>query len=199
MSGACGRSKLAWSLAVLGLFGLSACGGGGGGGGGTPPTQPPIPPTPPRGATFTADAPAGPNSIALAAGQGGSATVFVLDVQATSVSDVYGVSFELEFPRNLLTFRKSGTTEGVFLRGDDKEDTELIIENRPAGNLVVGYSRLGPVGGVEGSGLLFSISFTLVGNGSGSLTLKRTDVVDPLGEAQGGVTWIGGSIDVSLN
>ena len=135
----------------------------------------------------------------MAAGQGGSTTVFVLDVQATSVSDVYGVSFELEFPKNLLTFRKNGTTEDVFLGGDDKADTELIVENSPAGNLVVGYSRLGPVEGVDGSGLLFSLQFTLVGNGSGPFTLKRTDVVNPLGEAQGGVTWIGGSIDVSRN
>ncbi len=191
------RPSIALLAASLGLLGLSACGGGGGGGGGTlPPTQPPTPPT---GATFTPDGPAGANSISLAAGQGGSATVFVLDVVETNVSDLYAVSVDIEFPNNLMNFRQNRTSEGVFLKGDDKAKTELIIEERPAGNLVIGYSRLEQVDGVDGSGVLFSIEFTLVSSGSGSFDLLRTALVDPFGETQDGVSWVGGSIRVTIN
>ena len=184
--------------AVVLTFGLLGACGGGGGGGGTPPTQPPIPPLPPTGATFTPDSAAGPNSISLAAGSGGSATRFVLDVQATDVTDVYAVSFELRFPDNLLNFRKSGTNEGGFL-DEGKADTELIVEKSSTGTLVIGYSRLGLDNGASGSGLLFSLEFTLDANGSGSFDLRRTDVLDPFGVAQNGVDWLGGSISVSVN
>jgi len=191
------RALIRASLALAGLFALGACGGGGGGGGGAlPPTQPPIPPS---GATFTPSGAAGANSISLAAGPGSGATVFVLDVEATDVTDLYGVSFELEFPSTLMRFRPNRTETGSFLRGDDRVDTELIIEEVPAGNLVIGYSRLGSVSGVSGSGLLLSLEFALLGNGSGSLDLKNTDVIDPFGETQTGVSWVGGSIIVSVN
>jgi hypothetical protein len=125
--------------------------------------------------------------------------VFVLDVVATEVTDVYAVSFELEFPDSLMNFRQNRTSEGVFLKGDDNAKTELIIEERPAGNLVIGYSRLKQVDGVDGSGVLFSIEFALVSNGSGSFDLERTALVDPFGEPQDGVSWVGGSISVRLN
>ena len=125
--------------------------------------------------------------------------MFVLDVVATDVTDVYAVSLEIEFPNNLMNFRQNRTSEGVFLKGDDKAKTELIIEERPAGNLVIGYSRLGQVEGVDGSGVLFSIEFALISNGSGSFDLVRTALVDPFGEIQDGVSWVGGSISVRLN
>ena len=197
MTAALRRALIRASFALVGLLALGACGGGGGGGGGAlPPTQPPIPPS---GATFTPAGTAGANSISLAAGQGSGATVFVLDVQATDVTDLYGVSFELEFPGALLRFRPNRTETGSFLRGDDRVDTELIIEELPAGNLVIGYSRLGSVSGVSGSGLLFSLEFTLTGNGSGSLNLNNTAIIDPFGETQTGVNSVGGSIVVSVN
>ena len=170
-------------------------GGGGGGGGGIPPTQPPVPPP---GAAFTPAGPTGANSISLATGQGGSATVFVLDVDATGVSDVYGFSFDLEYPSKLMDLRTRKINEGSFLPGPDDVRTELVVEERPAGNLVIGYSRIGQVGGADGSGLLFSLEFALIGNGRGPLTLERTDVIDPFGETQSGVSWIGGSIQVAV-
>ena len=114
------------------------------------------------------------------------------------VSDVYAVSFELRFPDNLLNFRSGGTSEGDFLDAGNA-DTDLIVEKTSTGTLVIGYSRLGPDNGADGSGLLFSLDFALDSNGSGSFDLRRTDVLDPFGVPQSGVDWIGGSIAVSVN
>ena len=125
--------------------------------------------------------------------------MFVLDVVATGLSDVYGVAFDLQFPGTLMNFRPRQTEQGEFLPGEDDERTRLIVEERPAGNLVIGYSRIGQVAGADGSGLLFSLEFALVASGSGSFTLESTNVVDPFGETQEGVSWVGGSIDVTVN
>lgn len=190
------RALALFTITTAALSTLVACGGGGGGGGGggLPPTQPPA-----VGAVFTPDGPAGNNSIALASGQGGGATSFVLDVVASGVSDLYGVSFDLQFPRNAMTLRPNQSSEGTFLSGPDDARTELIIQEQPAGTLVIGYSRLGQAGGVDGSGRLFSLEFALVNNGSGPLALSQTHTIDPFGETQSGVTWVGGSIVISLN
>ena len=188
------RALALLTITTTALSTLVACGGGGGGGGGLPPTQPPA-----IGAVFTPDGPAGNNSIALATGQGGGASGFVLDVLASGVSDLYGVSFDLQFPGNAMTLRPNQTAEGTFLSGPDDARTELIVREQPAGTLVIGYSRLGQVGGVDGSGRLFSLEFALVNNGSGPLTLSQTNTIDPFGETQSGVSWIDGSIVISLN
>lgn len=173
----------------------SGCGGGGGGGG---PTQPPPPVIPPSSVTFTAESQAVPDSVYLEQGQGGSGTVLVLEVRVMDVSDLYSVRFDLEFPANLLTFRKNGTTEGDFLDGGGDFRTDLIVKNKPAGNLVIGFSRIGDVEGAAGSGTLFTLEFGTDRTGSGSLELRRHDAFDPHGEVQSNVTWIGGSIDVHV-
>ena len=184
------------SLALLAWVN-SGCGGGGGGGGGSP-TQPPPPVIPPSSVTFTADSQAVPGSVYLEQGQGSSGTVLVLEVRVMDVSDLYSARFDLEFPNSLLTFRKNATTEGEFLGGGGDFRTDLIVKNKPAGNLVIGFSRIGDVEGAEGSGTLFSLEFGTDKSGSGSLNLKRHDTFDPNGEVQSGVTWIGGSIDVHV-
>ena len=125
-------------------------GGGGGGGGGGGPTQPPPPVVPPSGVTFTPDRTPGGNSVFLGAGTGGSATVFVLDVEAQTVTDLYGVSFVLKYPDDLLGFRRGSASEGPFLNGSFR--TELIVKQRSPGELTVGISRINEVPGATGSG-----------------------------------------------
>lgn len=181
-------------LAVLAWVG-AGCGGGGGGGGS--PTQPP-PPRPPSSVTFTADSAPVTNSVYLEQGPGGSATVLVLAVQVMDVTDFYGARFDLTFPSGLLTFRKNATAEGDFLAGGGGFRTDLIVKNRPAGNLVIGISRIGDVEGAEGSGTLFTLEFGTDKSGSGSLQLHRHDAFDRHGEVQPDVTWIGGTIDVQV-
>lgn len=177
---------------IAGLVWLGfGCGGGGGGGG---PTQPPPPVVPPSGVTFTPDRTPGGNSVFLGAGTGGSATVFVLDVEAQTVTDLYGVSFVLKYPDDLLGFRRGSASEGPFLNGSFR--TELIVKQRSPGELTVGISRINEVPGATGSGLLLSLEFDTRNSGSGSMSLSDEAAIDSFGQQQVDVTFVGGSVNV---
>lgn len=179
-------------MVIAGLlwFG-TGCGGSGGGGGG--PTEPPPPTLPPSGVTFTPDRAASGNSVFLDAGSGGSATVFVLNVEVTSVTDLYGVGFVLKYPNNLLGYRKGSAQEGSFLAG---ERVELIVKQRSPGELTVGISRIREVPGVSGTGVLLSLEFDTRNAGSGSMNLSDEVAVDSVGQAQEDVNFIGGTVNV---
>ena len=178
-------------LTLLALvYGSVGCGGGGGGGGGGP-TEPP----PPSGnVTFTPDSAAGQNSIHLAQGAATGSDRLVIDVKASQVSDLYGVSFHLEFPSDLLAWLSSGTREGSFLSASGS--TDLIVEETSPGLLVVGHSLLGDVEGSDGSGTLFSLEFEAVSPGSGPMDLTDRDAVNSFGDIKTQVTWIDGSVTV---
>jgi len=168
----------------------TGCGGGGGGG----PTSPP-PTVPPSGISFTPDSSAGANSIYLSSG-GGSGSVFILDVDAQSVTDLYGVSFLLSYPDNLLSYTKNSESEGSFLSDGGDIDTDLQVNQRRPGEVTVGISRFGEVPGASGSGNLLSLEFTRKSAGSGSMEMMDHDALDSFGEVQIDVTWIGGSVTV---
>jgi hypothetical protein len=135
--------------------------------------------------------------VHLAAGSSGSANLFVLEVRASQVTDLYGVSFDLAYPDDLLTWVESGTTAGSFLTTGGT-NTELLVTEQPAGNLIIGHSRLGDTAGSDGSGVLLTLQFNRAASGSGRFDLDNHDAVSSLGDVQTGVTWIGGSVDVSL-
>lgn len=177
-------------LAGTALLASLACGGGGGGGG---PTAPP--PPPPSGITFTAAGPAGDNSIALAAGAPG-ANRLRLEVRANEVVGLYAVALDLGFPTDLLQFDAAATSKGAFLGPGG--DTELLVQENPDGNLVIGYSLKGDKEGVDGSGVLFTVEFTGLANGTDSLTLAENQAYDANGLEQADVTWVAGSVQVRL-
>lgn len=168
----------------------TGCSGGGGG-----PTSPPPPTVPPSGISFSPDSSAGPNSIYLSSG-GGSGSTFILDVDTQSVTDLYGVSFLLTYPDNLISFRKNSELEGTFLSESGSVDTDLQVSQRQPGEITVGISRLGEVPGATGSGNLLSLEFGRKAAGSGSIQMTDHDALDSFGEVQIDVTWIGGSVTV---
>ena len=178
-------------LVVAVVFGSIGCGGGGGGGGG--PTEPPPPSS---GVTFTAAGPAGSNSIYLAQGTNTAANRFVLDVKASQVDDLYGVSFNLEFPDARLRWVPGGSQEGSFLSSSGS--TDFIVEEDSPGVLIVGLSLLGDVAGSSGSGTLLSLEFEPVSSGSGPMTMTRHDAINSTGDVKTRVEWIGGSVSVSI-
>lgn len=178
-------------LVVAVVFGSIGCGGGGGGGGG--PTEPPPPSS---GVTFTAAGPAGANSIYLAQGTNTAANRFVLDVKASQVDDLYGVSFNLEFPDARLRWVPGGSQEGSFLSSSGS--TDFIVEEDSPGVLIVGLSLLGDLAGSSGSGTLLSLEFEPVSSGSGPMTMTRHDAINSTGDVKTLVEWIGGSVSVSL-
>jgi hypothetical protein len=144
---------------------------------------------------FTADAPAGANSIYLAQGSSSVANRFKLDVKASQVTDLYGVSFNLEYPDARLRFLPGSTSEGTFLSSNGS--TDLIVEEDSPGLIVVGLSLLGDVEGRDGSGTLLSLEFETLGAGSGPIQMKQHDAVNSTGDVMDQVDWIGGTVNVS--
>lgn len=178
------------SLIVLALL-APGCGGGGGGGGG--PVGPP--PPPPRSLTFTPASAPEVDTIFLDTGGGTDVDTLVLQVRANEVEDLYGVSFDLVFPSQLLSFRPNRTDEGRFLRGPGI-DTSLVVEERD-GRLLISYTRLGAgTPGESGSGLLFSLELGTTASGQGDLTLEKTLAYDGQGARRFDYSWVGGSLVV---
>ncbi|HVR97741.1 MAG TPA: cohesin domain-containing protein [Thermoanaerobaculia bacterium] len=177
-------------LLLLALAVVTACGGGGGGGGGGPTTPPP---PPPPGITFTSDGTAGSNSIALASGAGSDANTLILTVAANSVTDLYGVAFDLRYPNNL--FRYEGSPVADFLNTGGTQVSFNVVEPTP-GTLVVGYSRLGSVPGATGSGTLVTLRFTATTAGSGTFAFDDHTAFNSHGEPISGLTWVAGRVQV---
>jgi hypothetical protein len=167
------------------------CGGGGGGGGGSPTV--PATPTPPPTITFTPSGTGGANSLALTR-VSSDATSLVLSLEATSVTDLYGIAFDLSYPSDALTYRSA--TEGTFLDNNNTVDTSLQVAEMPAGTLVVGLSRLGEIPGRSGSGTLLRLEFTRKATGSGSLFFAKNQAFNASGAAIAGVVWSAGSVTV---
>jgi hypothetical protein len=172
-------------LAVPLLLVLAACGGGGGGSSG--PTAPP-PPTP--GIVFT-PASAGASGITLTAATAPNTSTLLLEVRANSVTDLYGVAFDLKYPNTVL--RYVGATQGTFLPGA----TFQAVEG-PAGTLVVGLSKLGTTAGTSGSGVLMTLQFQSVAAGTGAFTFTNNQAIDSTFTNLTGLSWSAGTATVTL-
>jgi hypothetical protein len=176
-------------LAAAMLLAPVACGGGGGGGG---PTAPPPPPPPTPGVTVTASSASGP-AITLAQSARSTISLLVLEVRANSVTGLYGVAFDLQYPAALLDYQ-GGATAGPFLAADGATVSTQVLESAP-GNLVVGLSRLGNVAGVDGSGVLLELELPVEAAGTGPLAYTRNAAFRADGTAAA-LAWAGGSVTV---
>ncbi|HEX7183335.1 MAG TPA: cohesin domain-containing protein [Thermoanaerobaculia bacterium] len=174
-------------LALTFLLALTAaCGGGGGGGG---PTEPPPPPPPTRGVFFTPQASPG-SGISLASVASADPTTLILEVRANSVTDLYGLAFDLRYPGNLLQLVR--TTQGPFLSGG------TVQSSQGPGLLIMGISRLGDVAGATGSGVLLTLEFRATAAGEGSFTFEQNTAVSSSGQPLSGLTWSTGTVRVVL-
>ena len=179
---------------------LAGCGGGGSNPSPTAPPPPPPPPPPTEGVFFTPDGIPASSTIYLE-GQDteDSTSSFVVEVRANDVEDLYGVSFDLQYPSDLLTWRRGKYEEGTFLNSGGAE-TKILIDRRPAGNLVIGIARVGDAEGVSGSGLLLSLEFVNEAVvGTGVFSFSDNDLVDSFGGIQEGSQWLAGSIESKID
>jgi hypothetical protein len=184
------RRPAALAALVSAALAVTACGGGGGGG----PTQPPPPPPPTPGIVFTPATGGGQSGFGLAAGGGGTTTL-VLELRASGLQDVYGVAFDLDYPETVLRFERA--TQGAALSAGGAFATSFQAVESPAGNLVVGLSRLGAVGGMSGSGTLLTLEFSARAAGSGTFTFVGPSAVAPNGQPLPGLTWTAGTATVT--
>jgi len=173
-----------WMLvAVVALSVSAACGGGGGGGGG--PTVPP----PPPGINFTPARAATANSLYLVSGANTNVNRLFLEVRVNDVDELYGVAFDLVYPSNLLAFVKA--TEGGFFKGS----TTLQAVEKSAGRVIVGHTNLGDDQPESGSGLLMTLEFTPLGNGSGAMTFDNEQAFGR-GSVPKSIDFIAGTVSV---
>ena len=145
--------------------------------------------------TFSPAGAGGTNTVTLARNAATAGTTLVLDVVATEVAGLYGAAFDLEFPSDVLGF--STGTEGDFLDEMGATQTSFQITETSPGNLVVGVTRLGDVPGLSGSGTLLTLEFTGTTAGAGNLRFLGNQLFNADGSAQNGVTWQGGSVQVT--
>ena len=158
-----GSTRRRWTIATVVVMALSAaCGGGGGGGGGGPTTPPP-----PTGINFTPSRAASANSLYLTEGAQTNVNRLFLEVRVNDVDELYGVAFDIVYPTNLLAFARA--KEGNFFKGN----TSLLTEEKALGRVIVGHTNLGANEPESGSGLLMTLEFTPINNGSGALTFEN--------------------------
>src|SRR5262249_34436368 len=142
--------KRAWMLSVALLV---ACGGGGGGGGPSGP-QPSV--------QFTPSGSPGANRLSLQQ-SGGAPSSLTLNLVAQALDGLYGVAFDLAYPASAL--RYASAAPGAALGGAGQ--TSLQVAEAGAGHLIVGFSRLGNIGGVpNAAGVVLTLRFDAIAAGS---------------------------------
>ena len=103
---------------------------------------------------------------------------FTAGVSLSDVTSLYGVSINLSYDPNLFEFVT--VTEGGFLKQDGKSTSFMHAINAAEGRVTVGMTRLGGVGGVSGSGGLFSAVFRAKGEGTAIITPQDGALKDPV-------------------
>ncbi len=151
--------------------------------GGVGPTAPPNPGTTAR-VSFS---PVTPAAAAIALRGSASGEALEIEVYAVDVDDLYGLSFELRFPADLLRYESHG--RGVF--------PSLEASEAATGRFLVGATHLGQVAGVSGGAVVVVIRFTAIADGRGRLDFSGEEALDSFGD---GLTlnWHGGTVAIDL-
>jgi hypothetical protein len=166
---------------------LLACGGGGGGGGGGPTAPPP----PQPGIVVTPGAAPSPG-VSIASGAGTTASTLVLEIRASSVTDLYGVAYDLRYPSNILQLVQASS--GTFLGNA----TLQSVPGTGSGLVLVGLSKLGAVSGASGSGVLMTLEFRAIAAGEGSFSFEQNSAISSAGQPITGFGWAAGTVRVTL-
>jgi hypothetical protein len=132
-----------------------------------------------------------PSSLTDAIGQ-----IFSVNIEITSVTDLYAFEFDLGF--NPLVIRAIGITEGPFLPlGGATFFLPGTIDNTFGTITSNADTLLGPVSGVSGSGVLATAMFQAVGLGSSEITINNPLFLDPTGASISEAVQPGGASVVS--
>jgi hypothetical protein len=131
----------------------------------------------------------------------GSGDTVCAQVNVTDVTDLYAASFDISYDPLVLDY--TGTTEGSFLSQDTKPTSMQaapLNNEESTGQIVVGVTRLGDVGGVSGSGNLATVCFNVTGSScaTSDIILGDASLEGPAQDSDIPATWYGDSIDVML-
>lgn len=143
----------------------------------------------PTTVSFTASNASPPaNSISLQAATASGAN-FSVNVNVTSMTDLYGVAYTLSWSPAILELVDA--PKGDFFAPGDNLTTAL--ENGAQGRLVVGHTRIGSVPGKTGSGTMHSLVFRAIASGTTGLQIENMRAADSTGAVIAGVQTFGGT------
>lgn len=115
----------------------------------------------------------------------------LLQVVASDVTDLYGIGFDMTFPKKRLRWKKGLNRAGEFLSEAESIETVVISKQRPRGSLHVAASRLADVGGVSGSGLIVEVGFVnRKKSGPRTLTLANEAAYNSNGQPIPEIVWV---------
>jgi general secretion pathway protein D len=93
-----------------------------------------------------------------------------LDLALGAVKDLYGAIITLGYDPKVVEFKAA--SEGEFLKKDGQQTSFLFSNNIKAGTVDIYMTRIGDVGGVEGSGTVCSVVFQGKSSGSSDIVYK---------------------------
>lgn len=124
---------------------------------------------------------------------------FSLTLNISSVNNLFGLAFDLDFNPNLIDFISAN--EGNFLNQGCQ--TSLMTAENPPGKLIFGYTRLGAsCGGISGSGTLATLNFvSLNQTGTSAISFSNNKLCIFSNENCNYVTgtWIGANVNVTTS
>jgi general secretion pathway protein D len=93
-----------------------------------------------------------------------------LELSVANVKDLYGTIVTLSYDPRFVDFRAA--TEGSFLKKDGQQTSFLFSNNLKAGTVDIYITRIGDVGGVEGTGSLCTVMFQGKSAGTSAIQFK---------------------------
>ena len=105
---------------------------------------------------------------------------FSVGITAANVSNLSNASFVLTYDPAILDYE--GASEGPFMKNDGKTTSFQAAKTGSAGQILVNLNRAGNAGGVNGSGLLASVTFRAKSQGRAMLGFPTAHFADPAGK-----------------
>lgn len=99
-----------------------------------------------------------------------------IEIKVSGARDLFGAPFHIVFPADLLEILK--VEERTFLKKGEKQTAFLQKVDGQQGEIMIGLTRLGKTGGVDGEGALITLSLRAKKSGSATLSFRKVDFRD---------------------
>jgi len=99
-----------------------------------------------------------------------------LTVSVSQIEQLYSAPFYLSYNPALLELIK--VSQGDFLKHDGQQTAFFHTDHPEMGRVIIGYSRLGQVDGISGSGTLTTLTFRAKTSGVGSFFIQEAEFRD---------------------
>lgn len=99
-----------------------------------------------------------------------------LEIKVSGGHDLFGAPFHILFPADLLEILK--VEEQTFLKRDGRQTAFLQKVEDQQGEIMIGLTRLGKTGGVDGDGALITLTLRAKKPGSATLSFRKVDFRD---------------------